>query len=708
MALSNSIVQHPRIDQWIKVFDDNTVQLQTGKVELGQGILTALSQLALEELDIDPLQLRLVSGDTAQGPNEWYTAGSLSIEVGGMAIRQVCAHVRHLMLAEAARISGLPIEQLVTRSAHVLSKHPNHSLKLSYAQLAINIDWQKTVSDEIPLKPVQDHLYIGQSMRRIDLPERLAGRGFIHDLKFPNLWHARVLRPNSQQATLMGDINATVQSLSQLDGVDHVYACGNFLALLSNSEAALIRALEKAKNQVQWHAKESIAMPQGPSHFLRNADSQTQRVSSIEEKPQPQLGSGDGFITVEADYSKPFIAHASIGTSCGLAHWQDNQLTVYSHSQGVFQLRSQIARALRINESQVQVIHQPGSGCYGHNGADDAAFDAALLAFHHPGRFIRVLWSREDELGWSPVGSAMSVHLKASLDQHHQINDWSLNVWSGRHGMRPGLGDGVNLLSAWRMEDPHPIQPPADLPVAMGGGGQRNSVALYDFPQQVDYHFIPNMPLRTSSLRTLGAFGNVFAIESFMDELAQTACIDPLQFRLNHLSDPRAREVLLRVAEISQWAEPAGRHLGIAWSRYKNKAAYLAVVAEVEVIDDIHVKRLWAVVDAGLIINPDGLRNQIEGGLVQALSWTMKEEVRFDSYGITSTDWEQYPILKFSEMPDSIQIELINRTDQLPLGAGEAAAGPLAGAVANAVSKALGQRVRDLPFSRERLLQQLS
>jgi nicotinate dehydrogenase subunit B len=302
----------------------------------------------------------------------------------------------------------------------------------------------------------------------------------------------------------------------------------------------------------------------------------------------------------------------------------------------------------------------------------------------------------------------MHMQLHAALDGQQRITQWSMQVWSGRHGMRPGLGEGVNLLGAWQMEPPHPIQGPADLPMAMGGGGHRNSVALYAIEQDVQYHFVPDMPLRTSSLRTLGAFGNTFAIESFMDELALAAAMDPVQFRSNHLKDPRAREVLERVAQMSGWADRGDRALGVALGRYKNKAAYVAVVAEVVLGDDLAVPRLWAAVDAGMVINPDGCRNQIEGGLIQALSWTLKEEVRFHGCEITSSDWDQYPILTFSEVPESITIELIDRVNEPSLGVGEAAAGPLAAAVGNAVAVALGTRVRRLPFSRERLMQALT
>jgi nicotinate dehydrogenase subunit B len=697
MSLTKSILDHPLLSQWIVCDPGGRIRLQTGKVELGQGIVTALLQMACEELDASPDQVDLVSGDTRQGPNEWYTAGSLSIEVGGLSLRQVCAQARGLLCETAARDWGCDANTLTTRHGQV---HGPQGQTVSYGVLAARVDWHQPVSEHWPLKGREHWQWIGRSVPRVDLVGKMQGGAFIHDITLPGMWHARVLRPAGWNWTL---VDPPMDRLTALSGVAQVFRSGNLLALLGPREAEVHAASEKARPWLTWTEQPGLSMPQGASAFMQQSVVHTEAVQTAP--------SGTSRLTVaatlEADYSKPFIAHAAIGPSCALAHRQGDSLTVWTHSQGVFQLRTQIARGLRVAESAVQVIHRPGSGCYGHNGADDAAFDAALLAWSVPERPIRVLWRREDELGVSPVGSAMHVRLRATLGADQRIAQWALEVWSGRHGMRPGLGEGVNLLGAWQMENPHPMQGPADLPMAMGGGGHRNAVALYAFEQDVQYHFVPDMPLRTSSLRTLGAFGNTFAIESFMDELAQAAAADPVQFRLNHLQDPRAVAVLERVAQMSGWTARGDRCLGVALGRYKNKAAYVAVVAEVVVADDLRVQRLWAAVDAGLVVNPDGLRNQIEGGLIQALSWTLKEQVQCRDGVITSCDWEQYPILTFSDVPDEIEVEMIDRPDAPPLGAGEAAAGPLAAAVGNAVAVALGTRMRHLPLSRDQVMQAL-
>lgn len=698
MSLTKSILEHPQLSQWIRFDPAGRIELHTGKVELGQGISTALLQMACEELDARPDQVRLISGDTAQSPNEWYTAGSLSVEVGGASLRQVCAQVRGCLIEAAALAWGCEPDAVTTRHCEL---HGPHGQTASYLEMAYRIDWQQTVNERWALKEPAQFQWIGHSLPRVDLRDKLQGGAFIHDMQPTGLWHARVLRGPSALARLHPP---PLERLRGMDGVEAVFHSGSFLALLGPLEADIHNAQEKARTWLHWDSESGEAMPNGPSAFLLSSSVQTELVLAAPD------GAAETVLTrsLSADYSKPFIAHGAIGPSCALAHRQGTQLTVWTHSQGVFQLRDQIARGLRINASSIHVIHQPGSGCYGHNGADDAAFDAALLAWSFPDRPIRVLWRREDELSLAPVGSAMLIRMYASLDTQNRISEWSLDVWSGCHGMRPGLGDGVNLLGAWQMDPPHTVQRPVDLPMAFGGGGHRNAVALYAMRQTVHYHFVAEMPLRTSSLRTLGAFGNIFAIESFMDELALAAKVDPLQFRLNHLQDPRAIHVLQRVALLSGWSERGQRAMGIAIGRYKNKAAYVAVVAEVTVESDLSVQRIWAAVDAGLVVNPDGLRNQIEGGLIQALSWTLKEEVRFEDRAITSQDWEQYPILTFTEVPESITIELVNRPDEPPLGAGEAAAGPLAAAVGNAVAVALDTRVRQLPFSRDRLMQALT
>jgi CO/xanthine dehydrogenase Mo-binding subunit len=361
-----------------------------------------------------------------------------------------------------------------------------------------------------------------------------------------------------------------------------------------------------------------------------------------------------------------------------------------------------------MNLDDIRCIHTEGSGCYGHNGADDVALDAALLARGMPGRPVRLQWMRDDEFGWEPYGPAMVMKAKAAVSGD-RIIDWNYEVWSNTHSTRPDVPGGVNMLASWYLADPKKPAPPRNIPQP-AGGGDRNAVPLYEFPRQrVVNHLVKPMPLRVSALRTLGAYANVFAIESFMDELALAAGADPIAFRLAHLIDPRGRAVVEAVAKKAGW-QPGqrggdGKGRGIGFAKYKSLATYVAVIADVEVdraSGVVRVPRAFAAVDSGQIINPNGLANQIEGGIIQSTSWTLKEHVRFTPDGIVSRDWESYPILTMTEVPH-VDIELIDRPSERSLGAGEASQGPTVAAIANAFAHATGRRLRELPLAPARV-----
>jgi CO/xanthine dehydrogenase Mo-binding subunit len=386
-------------------------------------------------------------------------------------------------------------------------------------------------------------------------------------------------------------------------------------------------------------------------------------------------------------------------------------MTVWSHTQGVYPDRQAIAQMLAMPLEDVRVIHVEGSGCYGHNGADDAAADAAVIAVRMPGRPVRVRWRRQEEFAFEPVSPAMVVKVRATLDGSGNPVDWTTEIWSGTHQGRPG--GGARLLAAEALPDPPPIPPPNDVPEAAGGGATRNGEPLYDIAaKRIIHHLVPETPRRTSALRSLGAMPNIFALESFIDELADRAKQDPIAFRLARLSDPRARRVIERAAAMAKWgdSEPnagqAHRAKGIGFSQYKNRAAYAAVIVELEVDESIRLLRAWCAADAGLAVNPDAVINQLEGGIIQSASWVLKEQVRFDNESGGPVDWETYPVLRFSEVPE-IAIELVASDSNLPLGVGEATAAPTAAAIGNAASRALGIRIRDLPLTRERVMARL-
>src|SRR5579862_52810 len=661
-AVSPSLKNNPRLDRWVRFEADGTVTVFSGKVELGQGIVTAIAQIAAEELEVPLEKLAVVSGDTARAPDEWYTAGSQSIEVGGAAMRLACAEVRQLFLDHAARRFEVAAAELRVQDGVI--EVPGTDLRTSYWELAPEVSLARDATGSaLPRAPSQ-HRIVGRSAPRRDMPHKLSGVAFVHDLELPGMLHARVVRPHAPGAVLESIDEAAIGALP---GVAAVVRSGSFLAVAAEREEQAVKAAEAAQKHLRWSKGPALPEPREIADFLRGLGSST---STVHERGTAPAGNLRRF---EALYSKPYLAHASIGPSCAAAHYAGGRLKVWSHTQGPHFLRGQIAKALGLAAADVEVIHRDGAGCYGHNGADDAAMDAALVAYHAGaigGRPVRLQWSREEELAWSPCGSAMAVKISAGVDASGAVRDWKHELWSHSHVERPGLGEGVKLLAAWAMEPPHAVPPAKDMPLP-AGGGDRNAVPFYDFGRdRVDYHFIAGAPLRVSALRALGAYANVFAIESMLDEIARTLGADPVAFRLRHLRDERARAVVEAASAMAKWGSPLpGNHgRGIAFARYKNLSAYCAVVAEIEVREKIVLKKMYAAVDAGQVVNPDGLVNQVEGGIVQAASWTLKEALRWDAAGIAARSWEDYPILGFDEIP-GIEVALIGRPEQPGLGA---------------------------------------
>ena len=469
--------------------------------------------------------------------------------------------------------------------------------------------------------------------------------------------------------------------------------------MLARSEAAAEAALRRLSADARWSEDPNLPDENALASWLRGQEAETSFVAGNAPKALPPVAR-----TVKATYSRPYIAHASIGPSCALAQWRGSQLRVWSHTQGIFNLRRDLMLAFRA--SDVVVEHVQGAGCYGHNGADDAAFDAAWLARAAAGRPVRVQWTRADDLAWAPFGPAMAVDVEADLAADGSIVGWRHTVWSNGHTSRPGRADSPAFLGGWHLSVPFERRTSINPPLAGGGGAERNAIPIYAFPAwQMVNHRVLEMPLRASALRSLGAYANVFAIESFIDELANAAGENPVGFRLRHLDDRRARAVIERAAIVAgwnQWAKREGIGHGIGFARYKNAGAYCAVIAEVEAEAELRVRRLTIAVDAGRVVNTDGVMHQIEGGAVQAASWTLKEAVRFDRARVVSDNWDAYPILRFSEVP-AVQVEIVPRPDCASVGVGEAAQGPTAAAIANALFDALGVRVRDLPLTAERI-----
>ncbi|MDB5854730.1 MAG: aldehyde oxidase and xanthine dehydrogenase molybdopterin-binding protein [Herminiimonas sp.] len=698
--LPGSLQNNRKLDGWLRINADGTVTVFTGKAELGQGILTALSQIVADELDVAFGRVRIVSADTALTPNEGVTSGSLSIENSGTALRYASAEARHLLLRAAAEKLNAPQEDLQVVDGVITA--PNGD-KASYWELTGDAMLARDASASITPKAAGKHRVVGTEVQRIDLPGKMTGApSYVQDMRLPDMVFGRVVRPPSPRARLMSLDDGPVR---QMPGVIAVVVDGSFVAVAANREEQAIAAMQALRSAAKWEEVHDLP-PSGAELFKHMKTAMRKETSIASDKTDPSpLPSG--IKTVQAAYTRAFMSHASIGPSCAVAHLRDGKLHVWSHTQGVFPLRTDLAKTLAMKPADVTVTHVAGSGCYGQNGADDVALDAALLARATGGRPVKLQWMREDEFSWAPYGSAMAFEMRGSVDSAGRIVEWNHELWSHAHSMRPGDREGNNLLASWYLEKPFKIGRGKNNPLP-AGGGDRNAIPLYNFPRQhIVNNLLPDMPVRVSALRTLGAYGNVFALESFMDELALAARVDPVEFRLRHLDDPRAKTVIETVAKKAAWhathARGAGRGRGIGFAKYKNHATYAAVVADVEVDRSsgaIRVVKLWAAAEGGQIINPNGFRNQIEGGMIQSSSWTLFEAVKFGSAGMLTKSWLDYRIMRFPEVPD-VEVTLIDRPDLPSLGAGEAVHGPTVAAIANAVADALGSRVREVPMSPE-------
>jgi nicotinate dehydrogenase subunit B len=712
MASDNSSLnRHPNLDEWISIGTDGRITITNGKVDIGQRISTAIALLAAEELDVDYDRIDVIAAETGLSTNEGMTSGSNSMDESGNAIRLAAATARHHLLALAAKALDVNVSTLDVDDGLVQSRDTNRSA--TYWDLAGGKKFEIEIDLEADVKSPDAHSQIGMKAKK-----RVAARGmqeiatggprFIQDMKLPGMLHARMVRPPHYHARLKG-LDDAVQARLADTGVT-ITRDGSFLAVSAADEYAAIKAGERLAATADWDLGDGLEAQDIFERLPTN-----ERVSrpvikgTPKDEPIPDMPPipGDAAITLNARYEKPYHMHGSIGPSAALAVFEDGQLSVWTHSQGIYVLRTSMAEALGLDEDAVRLIHTPGSGCYGHNGADDAAMEAALVAQANPGAPILLKWSRDDEHAWEPYGTCMTMDLTASVNADGAVLNWNHESYGDTYSMRPRAG--ANQVGPRRLIATHLLSEPLE-PLIMGPtmgrhvGIHRNQDPLYAFPEtRIIKHLVRGLPLRTSALRALGAYGNVFAIESFMDELAEAAGVDPVEFRLRHLEDERGKAVLSEVAKkMSAWTHGGDGSIGqgVAFAQYKNNSAYAAVGIEVEVNDAAEIRLLRAVIaaDAGQVVDPDGLIAQFEGGLIQAASWTLHEAVQFDSSGITSRDWDSYPILRFDNIPE-VETILIDRREGKFLGAGEATAGPTAAAIANAIKQATGLRLRRLPFT---------
>ncbi|MDH2384463.1 molybdopterin cofactor-binding domain-containing protein [Bradyrhizobium sp. CER78] len=695
-GLPGSLDDTPRIDAWIRIDASGAASILTGKAELGQGLKTALLQVAAEELKLPLGRLSLVTADTARTPNEGYTAASHSIQDSGTAIRHAAAQARELLKDEAARRFGVPANALQVRNGQVFGVDGK---RISYGELVRDQLLSVDATPTSRLTSPADFTVMSQPVPRVDIPAKVTGGvAYVQDMRPDGMLHARVVRPPSYGATLR---DCDTSPVEKMRGVVKVIRDGNFLGVIAEREWTAVQAMRTLAATTTWIERQELPDEVDLPAALMNLPS---RDTTIHDTGSP----GNPGILVEGTFSRPYLTHGSIGPACALAQFADQKLTVWTHTQGVFFLRDAIAGMLRMPAENVRCVHAEGAGCYGHNGADDAAADAAMLALAVPGRPVRVQLMREQEHAWDPFGPGMVVKLKATVGADGAISDWHHEVWSQSHMMRPGPPG--TLIAARLKSDAAPPAPPVAL-AQPEGGGDRNAVPLYAIANcKVISHFLPDMPLRGSSMRSLGGYLNVLSIESVLDELAVRSGQDPVAFRLRHIEDPRARDVIEAAASRFGWtarvksSESTG--FGFGFGRYKNLEAWCAVAVEIEIprlSGVVGIRRVVAAVDTGQIVNPDGVRNQIEGGILQAASWTLFERVTFDRTRVTSVDWSAYPIMRFDSVPESVEVHLVDRPGDAFYGVAEAAQGPTGAALANAIRDATGVRLHQLPLTPARI-----
>lgn len=697
-GLPHDMKNNPMLSSWLRINSDGTVTLLIGKVEFGQGNRTAIGQVCAEELDVDFSRLQIIAGDTKLCPDEGVTSGSTSMPDGATAVQHASAEVRGILLGLAAEKLGQPVETMKVKDGTVTAANGKTT---TYWELVVGKALDVNATEKPILKDPATYTIEGTSVPRVDIPAKMTGgESFVQDMHPDGVVYGMVARPPNYRSKLTSIDTGPIE---KMPGVIKVVRNGSFLGVIAKTKDEAMAASAALGTAGKWDVPNDMIGNAGIYDWLLKAPSSPNIIHD-----QKRADGAAPVKTIEATFQRPYVMHGSIGTSAAIAQLgADGVMTIHTHSQSVWQTAEAIAKMLKVDTDKVRCIHTQGSGCYGHNMADDAAADAALLAAAVPGTTVKLQYTRAQEHQWEPYGPAMVIKIKAGVDGDGNVLDWETDVWSTSHATRPG-GNPGNLLSARYLDPPFEQPTPKEISGPNYGAG-RNAIPLYEFPgQTVTTHFVSEMPIRVSSTRSLGAYANVFALESFIDELAHDAKVDPLEYRLRFLKDDRARAVLTKAADLFGWSNykrKPNQGRGIAFARYKNYAALTAVAIEVRVTPRsgrVQVLRASVADDSGQAVNPNGIANQMEGAVIQSLSWTLKEEVRFSDSAILSADWASYPIITFQEVP-SIDVAVINQPGMPFLGTGEAGQGPTAAAVTNAIFDAAGVRLRTLPLTPDRV-----
>jgi nicotinate dehydrogenase subunit B len=688
------------VDSFLAIDPKGEVTVYSGKVDLGTGVATALPQIVADELDVPLGAIKLVQGDTTLTPEQGKTWGSLSIQIGGMQLRNAAATAKAALLDEAAKRLNTKKENLKVADGVVTAggKRVTYGDLIGGKSFALKLDHTKPAQAKDP----KDYKYVGKPVARVDIPDKMTGRfTYMQDFRVRGMVHGRVIRPPAIGAKLESVDEGSIKDVA---GVVKIVREGNFLGVVADSEWGAVKASQKLK--ASWSQSQTLPEADKLWEYVRATKVLKDDVTSNVGNTAEALGK-DGVKTVKATYDFAIHTHGSIGPSCAVAEFKDGKLTSWSASQATHDLRKQLATMFGISPDNVRCIYLEGSGCYGRNGHEDAAADAALLA-KAVGRPVRVQWSRADEHGWDPKGPPTLIDLRAAVDDAGNVSAWESEFFIPQ---QTANSFNVPLVAASL------AGMPAGDDVAPGNIFQ-NSAIPYKFANvKTVCRRLETTPFRPSWIRTPGRMQNTYANECFIDELAAAANADPVEFRLKHLdpNDKRGIEVLNRVAALAKWdkrpspkRDQGGDVLtgrGVTYCKYELARTYIAGVAEVEVkrsTGDIRVTKFYLAHDCGQIVNPDGLRNQLDGNVIQTISRTLIEELKYDRSAVTSLDWVSYPILRFPQVPELVY-DLIDRPNERPWGAGEPAAAVVPSAISNAVFDAIGVRLRSVPFTPDKV-----
>ena len=693
------------VDSFVSIEPTGKVTIFVGKVDLGTGTKTALAQMAADELDLAFEQIEMVMGDTATTPDQWITGANLTIAQGGGELRKACATARAALLMRASAKLGAPVADLQV-SQGVVSLKANPTKSVTYSELMQGITATDLKVDAKAVnKTASEYRVVGKSIPRVDIPAKVTGEfEYVHDVRLPGMLHARVVRADELGARLEAVDDSEARKVT---GFVQTVRKGDFVAVIAKNEWGAIKAARAIK--LKWSAGTGLPDKATVFDYWRNQpiakEEQTQKVG---DAPAALASSTK---RIKASYEFAVQTHASIGPSCAVADFKDGKLVVWSPSQATHSMQSELASITGLALEKVRLLYVDGSGCYGRNGHEDATADAALIATLI-GKPVRVQWMRADETARAPKSPPRAIDMEGGFDK-----DGNLVAWSGDFHI------ALNHIVAFKPLD-FPLLAATDVGMSKPGNWVgflfQNSGAPYAVPNiRVNTRHVEKAFFRSAHLRSPGRIENTFANESFMDELAAAAQSDPAEFRLKHIKDPRAVAVIRAAMKRANWQTRIGHNAapanqakgdiakgrGIAYVRYNNTTTYVTAVAEVEVnrkTGDVRVSRVCVGHDCGQIINPDGLANQIEGGVIQTVSRTLMEQVEWDKTKVTSVDWATYPILRFPDAP-RVEVDMINTPGEVSWGAGEPTATAIPAAIANAIYDATGARLRSIPFTPEKV-----